>query len=138
MGSKSREYLFGSSIRAAKERAAHARQEADKLACHAWTLRMLGYHGPAQPSPMLGDALNAGYRYLEVKCLGCEMHSTVDLTIVRRPKETTPIHELERWMRCQDCSKVRGYPYKRSHLVALRPTPISAKDPPSYAFPGER
>jgi len=23
--------------------------------------------GPAQPSPALGDALNAGYRYLEVK-----------------------------------------------------------------------
>jgi hypothetical protein len=24
-------------------------------------------------------------------------------------------------MRCKDCSLVRGYPYKRSHLVALRP-----------------
>jgi hypothetical protein len=23
-------------------------------------------------------------------------------------------------MRCEDCSEVRGYPYKRSHLVALR------------------
>ena len=23
-------------------------------------------------------------------------------------------------MRCKDCSKVRGYPYKRGHLVALR------------------
>lgn len=137
MGSKSREYLFGSSIRAAAERAAEARLKADRLACEAWTLRMLGYHGPAQPSPTLGDALNAGYRYLEVKCLGCEMHSTVDLTIVRQPKET-PIHELERWMRCQDCSKVRGYPYKRSHLVALRPTKISASDPPSYGYPGER
>jgi hypothetical protein len=27
--------------------------------------------GPAQPSPLLGDALYAGYRYLEVKCAGC-------------------------------------------------------------------
>ena len=43
--------------------------------------------------------------------------------IVRRPK-TTPIHELERYMRCKDCSGVQGYPYKRSHLVALRPTKI--------------
>jgi hypothetical protein len=34
-------------------------------------------------------------------------------------------------MRCKDCSQVRGYPYKRSHLVALRPTKISASDPPS-------
>ena len=138
MGTKSRERLFGSSIAAAAEKARHARREADILACQAWTLRMLGYHGPAQPSPMLGDALNAGYRYLEVKCLGCELHSTVDLTIVRRPRETTPVHELERAMRCQDCSKLRSYPYKRSCLVALRATPISAKDPPSYGFPGER
>lgn len=137
MGSKSREHLFGSSIRAAAERAAKARLKADRLACEAWTMRMLGYRGPAQPSPTLGDALNAGYRYLEVKCLGCEMHNTVDLTIVRRPKPA-PIHELERWMKCQDCSRLRGYPYKRSHLVALRATPISANDPPSYTFPGER
>ena len=50
---------------------------------------MLGYKGPAQPSPALGDALNAGYRYLEVRCLGCDTHQTVALDIVRRPK-TTP------------------------------------------------
>jgi hypothetical protein len=80
---------------------------------------MLGFRGPAQPSPALGDALNAGYGYLEVRCLGCDTHSTVALDIVRRPK-ATPIHELERYMRCEDCSQVRGYPYKRSHLVALR------------------
>jgi hypothetical protein len=59
------------------------------------------------------------------------------LDIVRRPK-TTPIHELERYMRCKDCSDVRGYPYKRSHLVALRPTKISASNPPSTWWPGER
>jgi hypothetical protein len=44
------------------------------------------------------------------------------LDIIRRPK-TTPIHELERYMRCRDCSEVRGYPYKRSHLIALRTNP---------------
>jgi hypothetical protein len=26
---------------------------------------------------------------------------------------------LERYMPCKDCSLVRGYPYKRNHLVAL-------------------
>jgi hypothetical protein len=41
------------------------------------------------------------------------------------------IHELERYMRCRDCSQVRGYAYKRSHLVALRPTKISASDCPA-------
>jgi hypothetical protein len=103
----------------------------------AWNQRMLGYKGPAQPSPALGDALNAGYKYLEVRCLGCDTHQTVALDVVRRPK-TTPIHELERYMRCKDCSQVRGYPYKRSHLVALRPTKISTNDPPSTWWPGER
>jgi predicted nucleic acid-binding Zn ribbon protein len=63
-----------------------------------------------------------------VKCLGCNTRQTVALDVVRRPK-ATPIHELERYMRCKDCSQVRGYPYKRSHLVALRPTKISTSDP---------
>src|SRR6476659_3335785 len=69
MGSKSRETIYGGSMRAAAERAAEARKQADRLACEAWNKRMLGFQGPAQPSPALGDALNAGYRYLEVKCL---------------------------------------------------------------------
>jgi hypothetical protein len=48
---------------------------------------------------MLGDALNAGYGYLEVRCLGCDTHQTVALDVVRRKKATTPIYELERYMR---------------------------------------
>jgi hypothetical protein len=137
MTTKSREYLFGTTIRQSAERARDARREADKLACVAWNNRMLGYKGPAQPSPTLGDALNAGYCYLEVRCLGCDTHQTVALNIVRRPK-TTPIHELERYMRCKNCSELQGRPYKRSHLVALRPNKISASDPPSVWWPGER
>jgi hypothetical protein len=136
IGTKSRESIYGSSIRASAERAAAARKEADKLACEAWNQRMR-YRGPAQPSPTLGDALNAGYLYLEVRCLGCDTHQTVALDIVRRPK-STPIHELERYMRCKDCSEARGYSYKRSHLVALRTTKISASDPPTTWWPGER
>ncbi len=104
MGTKSRETIYGGSIRAAAERATEARKEADRLACEAWNKRMLGFQGPAQPSPTLGDALNAGYRYLEVKCLGCNTHQTVALDIVRRPK-ATPVHELERYMRCRHCSR---------------------------------
>ena len=61
MGTKSRESIYGASIRASAERAKEARKEADRLACEAWTQRMLGYKGPAQPSPAFGDALNAGY-----------------------------------------------------------------------------
>ena len=67
MGTKSRESIYGGSVRAASEQAAEARKTADRLACEAWNKRMLGFQGPAQPSPALGDALNAGYLYLEVK-----------------------------------------------------------------------
>jgi hypothetical protein len=74
MGTKSRETLYGASVRAAAEQAAEARKTADRLACDAWNKRMLAFQGPAQPSPALGDALNASYLYLEVKCLGCNTH----------------------------------------------------------------
>ena len=109
MGTKSRETIYGASIRAAAERAAEARKTADRLACEAWNKRMLGFQGPARQSPALGDAINAGYLYLEVKCLGCNTHQTVALDIVRRPK-ATPIYELERYVRCRDYSQVRVTP----------------------------
>jgi hypothetical protein len=129
MGTKSRESIYGASVRASEERAAEARRKADRLACEAWNKRMMAFQGPGQPSPTLGDALNAGYLDLEVKCLGCNTHQTVALDVVRRRK--TPIHELERYMRCRQCSELRGYPLKRSHLIALRTTKISASDRPS-------
>jgi hypothetical protein len=67
MSTKSRESIYGASIRASAERAKGARKQADRLACKAWNQRMLGYKGPAQPSPSLGDALNAGSLYLEAR-----------------------------------------------------------------------
>ena len=48
------------SVRAAAGRATEARKEADRLAVEAWNKRMFGFQGPAQPSPTLGHALNAG------------------------------------------------------------------------------
>jgi len=59
MGTKSRESIYGASVRAAAERVADARKEADRLAVEARNKRMLAFQGPAQPSPTLGDALNA-------------------------------------------------------------------------------
>jgi hypothetical protein len=81
MGTKSRETIYGASV---AERAAEARKQADRLAVEAWNKRMLGFQGPAQPSPTLGDAINAGFGYLEVRCLGCDTHQTVALDIVRQ------------------------------------------------------
>jgi hypothetical protein len=79
MGTKSRESIYGAAVRAAEEQAVRTRKAADRLACEAWNKRMLCFQGPAQPSPAMGDALNAGYLYLEVKCLGCNTHQTVAL-----------------------------------------------------------
>jgi len=137
MSTKSRERLYGASIRASAEKAKWARIDADRLACKAWNDRMLGYGGPAQPSPTIADALNAGLGYLEVRCHGCNTSQTVAVDIVRQPK-STPVHELERYLRCKDCSQLRGYAYKCSALVALRGSKISASDPPSVWWPGER
>ncbi len=90
MSTKSREMIYGASVRAAAERAREARKQSDRLAVEAWNVRMLAFRGPAQPSPALGDALNAGYRYLEVKCLGYETHQTVALDMCdgRRPRRS--------------------------------------------------
>lgn len=52
------------------------------------------FRGPAPPSPAIGDALNAGYAYLDVMCRGRNTHQTVVFDIVRRP-ESTPVYELE-------------------------------------------
>ncbi|MDU6726675.1 MAG: hypothetical protein E6471_08110, partial [Bradyrhizobium sp.] len=56
-----------------------------------------------------------------------DTNQTVALDVVRGPK-ATPIYELERYMRCKDCSQLRGYPYKRTALIALRGTKILAAD----------
>ena len=45
MSTKSRESLFGTTIRMSAERAKEARKEADRLACEAWNYRMLGLQG---------------------------------------------------------------------------------------------
>jgi hypothetical protein len=97
---------LGATVRAAAERVAEARKQADRLKCEAWNNRILAFKGPAQRSPTLGEALNADYRYLEVRCLGCETHQTVVVDIIRRPK-ATPIHELECYMRRKDWSRSR-------------------------------
>jgi hypothetical protein len=41
MGTKSRETIYGSSIRASAERAKEARKEADRLACEAWCVCLI-------------------------------------------------------------------------------------------------
>jgi len=136
MGTKSRDRIYVASIRGlcgARQGSAQGSRQARLRGLEPTHVRLQG----TRSTFSLGDALNAGYRYLEDRCLGCDAHQAVALDIVRRLK-ATHIHELERHMRCRDCSRLRGYPHKRSHVVALRPTKISATDPPSTGWPGER
>ena len=85
------------------------------------------YKGPAQPSPALGDAINGCHGVREIRCLDCDLPLSSRSTLTADPKD--PIHELNHYMRCKDCSAMRGYSDKRSYLLALRTIKISASDP---------
>src|SRR4051812_50176937 len=68
MNTKSRQVIWGGRIMGAEIRAKSAREdarraakEADRAEAEAWSLRMEGYGGPAQPSPTIGQCLNGGF-----------------------------------------------------------------------------
>lgn len=63
MSTKSRQTIYGGAIIGADIRAKSAREaarEADRAEAEAWSVRMEGYGGPAQPSPTIGQCLNGG------------------------------------------------------------------------------
>src|SRR5947208_9975458 len=77
MSTKSRRTIYGSRISGAKIRAEGARlaarkaiREADRAEAEAWSIRMEGYGGPAQPSPTIGQCLNGGLCWLESNASG--------------------------------------------------------------------
>lgn len=72
----------------ARERATEAARETDRAEAHAWSLRMEGYGGPAQPSPTIRQCLNGGYGWLEVKCRRCDTKASIPLDAIRRPRDT--------------------------------------------------
>jgi hypothetical protein len=79
-------------------------READNLACQSWNERMWSDGGPAQPSPTIGQAINGGFPWLEVKCSRCRTPSSVDLAAISRPPDT-PVHLLEGRLDCTKCKK---------------------------------
>ena len=67
MSTKSRQYIWGGRIMGAQMKAERAREEAkrairaaDRAEAEAWSVRMEGYGGPAQPSPTIGQCINGG------------------------------------------------------------------------------
>src|SRR5450755_1057582 len=123
MSTRSRQSIFGSRLRGAKIRAEGARQEAkkairqaDRAEAEAWSIRMDGYGGPAQPSPTIAQCLNGGYGWLEVKCHKCETSASIPLDAIRRPRDT-PIWKLEAALKCRSCKKGRYAP--PVHMIKL-------------------
>src|SRR5205809_7935724 len=113
MGTKSREVIWGGQIMCAESNARHARaeakkaiREADRAEAEAWSIRMEGYGGPAQPSPTIGQCLNGGLGWLEVECKRCKTRASLPLDAIRRPRDT-PIWKLEASLKCRSCRNGR-------------------------------
>jgi hypothetical protein len=116
MSTKSRQVIWrgrimGAQIRAqgAREAAQKANREADRAEAEAWSVRMEGYGGPAQPSPTIGQCFNSGMGWLEVECNRCRTRASVPLDAIRRRRDT-PIWKLEASLKCRSCRKGRLAP----------------------------
>ena len=96
MSTMSRQVIYGSRIMCAKMRA-----EAE-----ASSIQMVGYGGPAQPSPTIAQCLNGGYGWLEVGRHLCKARASILLDAIRCPRNT-PIWKLEAALKCQSCRKGR-------------------------------
>jgi hypothetical protein len=112
---------MGAEMRAqgAREAAQKAIREADRAEAEAWSIRMEGYGGPAQPSPTIGQCLNSGLGWLEVECNRCKTRASLPLDAIRRPRDT-PLWKLEASLKCRSCQKGRFTP--PVHMIKLTET----------------
>ena len=123
MNTKSREVIWGGRIMGARIRAEGAREdakkairEADRAEAEAWSVRMEGFGGPAQPSPTIAQCLNGGLGWLEVECNRCNTKASLPLDAIRRPRDT-PLWKLEASLKCRSCRKGRNAP--PVHMIKL-------------------
>jgi hypothetical protein len=123
MGTKSRERIWGGALigadlraRAAREEATAAIRAADRAEAEAWSIRMEGFGGPAQPSPTIGQCLNGGLGWLQVECNRCKTRASLPLSAIRRPRDT-PLWKLEASLKCRACRSGRYAP--PVHMIKL-------------------
>lgn len=116
MSTKKREVIWGGQIMGADIRARNAREaanqalrDADRAEAQAWSLRMEGYGGPAQPSPTIGQCISGRLGWLEVECVSCKTRASLPLAAIRRPRDT-PIWKLEASLKCRSCRNGRHAP----------------------------
>jgi hypothetical protein len=84
-------------------------READNLACQSWNERLWADGGPVDPSPTVDQAINGGYRWLEIRCSRCRTPRSVDLAGLRHV-ETTCVHDLAGRLRCAKCREAGKRP----------------------------
>src|SRR3954464_10146458 len=115
MSTKSRQVIWGGRImgadiraKAARETAQKAVQEADRAEAEAWSVRMEGFGGPAQPSPTIAQCVTGGLGWPEVEC-NRKTRASLPLNALRRLRDT-PIWKLEASRKCRSCKKGRSAP----------------------------
>ncbi|HET7492738.1 MAG TPA: hypothetical protein VFK01_12755 [Bradyrhizobium sp.] len=123
MSTRSRQSIYGGRIKGASIRARGAREaalkalrEADRAEAEAWSIRMEGYGGPAQPSPTIGQCVNGGLVWLEVECNRCKTRASLPLDAIHRPRDT-PLWKLEASLKCRSCRRGRHAP--PVHMIKL-------------------
>ncbi len=84
-------------------------KQADKLLCESWNERMWSDGEPIDPSPLIEQAINGGFRWLEIECSRCKISKDVDLTALPH-QATTYVHDLASRLRCQKCSRASRRP----------------------------
>ena len=126
MSTKSRQSIYDGRIRGAEMRASSAREaaktavrDADRAEAEAWSIRMEGYGGPAQPSPTIAQCLHGGLGWLEIECNRCKTRASLPLDAIRRPRDT-PLWKLEASLKCRSCRKGRYAP--PVHMIKLTET----------------
>jgi hypothetical protein len=77
-------------------------READNLLCQSWNERMWSDGGPDMPSPLIDQAVNGGYSWLEIACSRCKAKRDVDLAALPHVS-TTFVHDLASPLVCQKC-----------------------------------
>src|SRR3981081_4176204 len=93
-------------------------READNLACQSWNEKMWSDGGPIDPSPLIDQAINGGFTWLEIECSRCRTPRDVDLCTLRHVP-TTCVHDLVKRLVCQKCKKAGKRP--ATTLLQLAP-----------------
>jgi hypothetical protein len=84
-------------------------KQSDRLLCESWNERMWADGGPIDPSPLVDQAINGGYPWLEIECSRCRTPRDVDLAALPHPS-TTYVHDLASRLRCSKCAKIGRRP----------------------------